>query len=150
MGKDEAFVAVTVDPKTEMEVQEILRAFPKKVAGKIKRKALRQAATVVANDAKTLAPVDTGAMKGEIKVRALDKQYKKNRSDIGMMVKVDSSRLMTRTGKDYPHSVAIEYGARHMSPKPFLRPAAKRNRETVADFYVLAVQEQIRDMRKSS
>jgi HK97 gp10 family phage protein len=52
------------------ELDRKLKLLPKKVAGKISRKALRAGSKVILKEAKALAPVATGTLKASLKVKS--------------------------------------------------------------------------------
>jgi HK97 gp10 family phage protein len=89
-----------------------LESFDKKMRNKVMRTALRKACYVLAKDIKARAPVDTGALKKSIKVRA----GKRKRDTITMIV--------TETG-GHPDAVPQfqEFGTRTEPAQPHFRPA---------------------------
>lgn len=65
------------------------------------------AALQVVNHAKELCPVDTGRLRGSIAY------------EIGAVNGLPSARI----GSNVEYAVYVELGTRHMSARPFLRPA---------------------------
>jgi HK97 gp10 family phage protein len=76
----------------------------------------------IADDARAVCPVDTGALKASI--------YTMMRED-GEAVRVGAdAKARGRDGAelDYTYSIYVELGTRYMSAEPFLRPALFRRR----------------------
>jgi HK97 gp10 family phage protein len=89
---------------------------PDKITAEIEKKAmdgLERAGERIASMARGLVPVDTGALKGSIRVRRLS-------GDPYLNVRVYAGSR-EKGGAFYAHMV--EYGTVKMSKKPFLRPA---------------------------
>lgn len=99
------------------ELHRALKDFDVSVHKKVIRYAVRQAAKPVLDAARRLVPVRTGALKRSLRIRALRRQRK--RTSIGVQVV---------TGRDFfkgdtYYGGMVEFGTRHMAPRPFLRPA---------------------------
>ena len=75
---------------------------------------LAEHAEKVAEDAKALAPVDTGALRDSIEV-----------------VKVDD--LNYQVVATAPYAIEVELGTAHQAAEPFLFPAAEANRAALKD-----------------
>lgn len=76
------------------EVRRLFRNLPGKVAKKILRKTLREALKPIAADARTRAPVRTGALREQIKVRA---RAKRKAGFIGLEIRVGSHNFAGKT-----------------------------------------------------
>jgi HK97 gp10 family phage protein len=101
----------------DKELQRALNALPGKVQKKIMRGALREAAKVVAAEARARVPVETGTLRDSIKVRAL----KGKRGSVGASVESGEGQFKDESF----YGAFIEFGTRNAPAKPFLRPAAK-------------------------
>ena len=69
-------------------------------------RAVRKAALDIERGAKTRAPVDTGNLKNSISVT------------------LGNTGLTAEIGPTAHYGVFLEYGTRHMSPRPYMGPAA--------------------------
>jgi len=122
----------------DKKLQRILDKLPGVVQRKLVRKALRAGAKMVLASAKSKVPVDEGALKKGLKVKAM----KRRKNRMGIVVehptrerlaalqkdKKKAERILTEKGY-YP--AAVEYGAPHMAARPHLRPALNENRAPV-------------------
>ena len=118
------------------KVMKALDKLPTAIQEKVVVGATRSATKVVADEAKRLAPVDTGRLKLSIGVaKAKKKDTKENhvkfyavpkstlRKTISAMVNGKKAKLKTL---DYAyHAHFLEFGTSKMSAKPFLRPAVE-------------------------
>ena len=84
--------------------------------GKASYEVTRKAQTVVAKtahdieaDAKSLAPVDTGALRNSISTT------------------ISNGGLSAEIGPTASYGAYVEFGTRRMSPQPFMRPAADQH-----------------------
>ena len=123
-----AAVGIIFDWENHDEVNALLKAWPKKIANKIKRSAARKASKVVQTEAKKNVPVDTGLLKKLIKVR---KHPKLKRGQIGFHVTVSPSELMDKSNKRYPYYMAVEYGTKNMRATSFMKRSADAVRPRV-------------------
>ncbi|MFO1007566.1 MAG: HK97-gp10 family putative phage morphogenesis protein [Planctomycetaceae bacterium] len=98
------------------QVSKLLQGLEKKVAKKCLRQAMRPAMKVVLEQAKKNAPVDTGAVKRNIKIRAA----KRSTRYIGINVQIGSEG--DYKGKQFYGSF-LEYGTRYIKPRAFLKNA---------------------------
>lgn len=105
------------------EVKAIFDAMPGKVQKKLIRHALRAAAKAIQEDAKRIAPDETGALAKSIKVRAM----KRSRTRVGVQVFTDSDSLQTDGKKGY-YAAFTELGTSREAAQPFLRPALEGNK----------------------
>lgn len=96
------------------DVTRALRQLPRKAQRAVIREAVKPGAELVADTARNKCPVDSGALKASIKVRAFSRK--------GLM----GFRIGTPKGffkGDEFYAGFIEYGTAHMAARPFLRPA---------------------------
>lgn len=115
------------------DLAKLLRALPAKVAKKILRKALREGAKLIQQEAVARAPVRTGTLRKNIKVRAATRL---KRGNIGVQVLAGKGDYLG----DVFYASFIEFGHRRgkrkggkvtrledkreeVPPKPFMRPA---------------------------
>jgi HK97 gp10 family phage protein len=98
---------------------------PAQITAEIEKTAmdrLEQAGEIIADRARALCPVDTGALKKSIRVRRLKGDPKLDvRIYAGNRVEGGSMKKGAARGAFYAHMV--EYGTVKMPAKPFLRPA---------------------------
>lgn len=105
-----------------------LHQFAEKSGGKVNRnvaKAIQRIAFAVLRDAKQNAPVRTGALRAS--GRVIEKSKLTQEVEFGG----------GGTGVNY--AAAVEYGTGRTSPKPFLRPAVKKNQEEANRLLVKAI-----------
>jgi len=122
------------------ELQVKLRTMPTRIANQLQRTAVRKAAHVVANKAKELVPVKTGALRKSIKVKAL-KRSRRNRGRVGARV-VTGKDLFK--GDTY-YGGMVEFGTKRMRARPFLRSAAQYTQDEVSGVFRAALKRAIRD-----
>ena len=142
------------------EVDKALGELPAKIANKLYRQALRKGGKLVAQQAqKNLAAndsIETGALQKGIKVRAFRNVYKTGafktlrsgqqvaikKADVGVQV-------VTSEGKHKDKGFGgaqVELGRPKTAPyqpKPFLRPALYDKENTIREFIVSDIQQQI-------
>ncbi|MGE0857796.1 MAG: HK97-gp10 family putative phage morphogenesis protein [Gammaproteobacteria bacterium] len=120
----------------DKRLQKKLDKLDKRVQKAIVRRGLRKAAKDVLESARAIVPVDTGALRDGLAVKAL----KPKRGSFGVQV-VTPTRAelgIPADAKGY-YPAVVEYGSdkRNLPPRPYLRPALDQNREkgkrTVAD-----------------
>jgi HK97 gp10 family phage protein len=131
-----------------------LIALGPRIAKKVVRQAIRPAAKGIQRTAQANAPVDTGALKKSIKVRAL----KRSRTRIGITVATNSSDNLFK-GKEF-YGGLLEFGFRRgkrtnaikqaqkkgkvlesdnrplVPPRPFMKPAFDSNRDRAGQMIV--------------
>lgn len=120
-------------------LDEIRRAFkllPTKVAKKVIRAAIRQSLKPVLATAKDLAPVDTGVLKGNIKLRAAARRRK---GSIALEVRVGPGDFKG----DQFYAAFIEYGTVKMPARPFMRPAYEVHKDTAKAEAITLIREGI-------
>ena len=86
--------------------------------------ALEEIAEKIRDDAKNLAPVDTGALRKSIRV---EKEGKLQFS----VVAGGGGVVNPKTGREVDYAGFVEFGTRRMSPKPYMQPALERNRAEI-------------------
>ena len=101
-----------------------LRGLESKAQKAILRKGLREAAKMIAAEARTRAPYDTGALRKGIKVRAA-----KSKKYIGMIVRTGTRAEMgiPETASHY-YPALLELGTSRLPARPYLRPALDEKR----------------------
>lgn len=102
-----------------------LRALDKKIAGKVVRTSLRRGMKTIQVAVKAACPVDTGALKRSIVVRA---SKARRRGIISIEVRIGEGDFKGDTF----YGAMIEYGTIRMPARPFIRPAFDRNEAAVA------------------
>ena len=129
----------------DARLQRKLHSLGNKIEKKIVRRALRTAAKVVLQAAKARVPVDTGALKKGLKVRAT----KRSRTIIGVHIRTPT-RAELGIHPDDPgyYPAVIEYGAEGHAAQPFLRPAMDeardKARQVIADSIRAGIAEAVR------
>ena len=91
----------------------------KRTRNQIFSRAARNACKMLAADVKTRIPVETGALKKSVKVRA----GKRKRDTIRMLV------IITGGPDEVGVPAHVEYGTANMPARPFLRPAVAAKRD---------------------
>lgn len=107
-------INVTVIGAAELEKK--LMSFEPKLARKVIRKALREAAKPVLAAAKANVPVDEGDLKKSLKVKALKKRKKGTYT-----IQVATSDGWFKGDQFY--GAFLEFGTSKMAARPFIRPA---------------------------
>lgn len=100
------------------EIDRALKQLPAVVGKKVIRQALRKGAKVIQAEAKRLAPVKTGRLKKEIKVRSGNRSRKR----VNVNVLVDGEKF--EGGDFYP--AYVEYGTPTAEAHPYMRPAYEK------------------------
>lgn len=147
-------VSIDINVTGLQEAMRKFQNFPPKLQQKIERKALRQAARIVANQMKARVPVDKGDMKGTIGVRA-PKRSRKNKDTLVMRAMTLPAKLEA-IGLKNPHW--IEYGApghqyfghgnSPLPPRPFARPAADASRGLCATVFQVGIRRGVDEICK--
>lgn len=123
--------AIDITMLGDKALQRRLNRLELKTGRKIVRRALRDAAKIHASAAKAEAPVDTGATKAGIRVRAVTGL---RRGNFGVM-----SRTGTREEMGIPsdskwyYPAIVEYGTPTTPANPFMRRAFEQNRQRMID-----------------
>lgn len=114
------------------EMENLLRQLPDYIAKKTLTKALREAAQPILDEARTLAPVGKES-KGRVRLRRT-KRGKVSISNYGKLkpslkivtvparLTAYSATVAVTVGKAF-WGMFVEFGTRHMSARPFMRPA---------------------------
>ena len=105
-----------------------------KMQRRVLRGALRAAARPVLKDAKARVPVRTGALKKAIGVAVTVKTVEST-ATIGVRRK--------RPGQPARRAHLVEFGTKHTSARPFLRPALDSKKEAVVRTLAEALKKQI-------
>jgi HK97 gp10 family phage protein len=92
-----------------------LQSLTPKLQAQALRKATREGAKVIQREAKALAPVQTGALRDSIKVKA----GKRKKGRISTLIQVGQGDFKGDTF----YGAMVEYGTRRMPARPFMTPA---------------------------
>ena len=124
----------------EREIIDIINLIGPTVGKKAMRQSLRRGAKFVVEDAKALAPRDTGQLERSISARA----QKRSRTSFGYsaIIKPDSPAAK--------YGFALEFGTKHIAADPFLRQAGYANRQKTYEFAVVDVKRVLRSMGRAS
>jgi HK97 gp10 family phage protein len=82
--------------------------------------ALDEIAGKIRDDARDLAPVDTGALRRSIRTE------KKGKLEV-LVIAGGGGVTNPRTGREVDYAGYVEYGTSRMSPQPYMRPALEKN-----------------------
>lgn len=127
-----------------------------KVPAKILTKATKTAATIVRNEARSNAPVDTGAMRRGLKLKSEKRRKHKRVYEVGFFGKAGKGEEFVRYSKSgkrafYPASQEYgwtdQYGHRHEG-KRFLRSAVDNNRENIRQTIMETMGNEIDKLKK--
>jgi HK97 gp10 family phage protein len=120
------------------ELADAMREMPERVAQNALRSAVAAGATVIREEARKLAPVDTGEMRRDILV----KRERGNRSNpmvATYSVFVRSGKKSRLAGKkrdvqrDSFYWRFVEFGTAKMAAQPFMRPAFEARKEAAVE-----------------
>lgn len=103
------------------------------VQKKLVRGAMRQAGKGMLDTARSLVPVDTGALKASLKLRALPR----SRQRFGV-------RVIVGQGLEDGRATFTEWGTRNSPAIPFLRPAFDQNEERAKRAFQSGLREAVR------
>lgn len=121
---------VTVEILGDEELRRKLRGLRRQELRRPLSRAARAEARKVLLTARSVVPVDTGALRRGLRVRAI----RRSRRRIGFQVQTPKRRKLGITRSGYYPS-AVEYGFRHarsgrqVPARPYIRPAFERNVE---------------------
>lgn len=121
---------VTVKVEGLAELDRALRELlPASVRGRPLRAAVAAGARIVAKEAKSRVPVDSGLVRSRIRVMSNPQQQRQARAESVVGVRRSGK---ARKDQDPYYWRFVEFGTRKMRARPFLRPAleAKRNEAT--------------------
>lgn len=100
-----------------------LKLLPDRIKKKVLRQAMRTGIKIVAEEMRAQAPVDSGLMKEQIKVRAA----RRSRTRIEIDAKISGHpglyKTSATTNKTVFYPAIVEYGTRKQPPNPFGRRA---------------------------
>jgi HK97 gp10 family phage protein len=143
-----------------LEVQKALSKLAPTIQEKVVVGATRAAAKVVADEAKSRVPVDTGLLKKSIGVAKAKKKdtpkdvvkfYVVPKSKIKFTTKgtMDGKAVKVKTNTSAFHAHFIEFGTEKMAARPFLRPAMESTRtEVVTAFQKYALKRVDKEVAK--
>jgi HK97 gp10 family phage protein len=126
----------------DKDLDRLLGALPAKMQKKFVRSALRKAGKIVLSKARDAVPVETGALKKGLKLRALKRQKYRigvavehpTRERLAELQKDEAKGERIRTEKGY-YPAAVEYGAPHAPARPHLRRGLEESKDSaVATF----------------
>ena len=126
------------------EVIKNMEAIKDELKGDPLRSSLRKALTPIVNEAKALAPVDTGRLRDAIKTRPLPPDDIPAGFSDGQELFVVSSRKKDKDAPDnawYWHFV--EFGTKNQNREPFLAPAFDSKRKEAIDVFVQEMRAQL-------
>lgn len=110
-------IKVDISNSDLKKIEKKLKEVGGKKAASAIRKGSRAGAKIIASKTKDLVPVNTGALKRAIKVRAL----KRSRTRIGAQVQLSGSAFSGRFYGGY-----VEYGTKKHKGAQFMRKASKQ------------------------
>lgn len=124
------FVDIQVSGGAELQAK--LRKLDLALQKKIVRKALRKAWRPVLAATIAKVPVDTGALRAGIKLRAL----KARKGNFGVQVMLPRrDELDIDNSSPWYYPAILEYGHENAAPRPFLRPAFDENRDRALNIF---------------
>ena len=91
-------------------LERVLKRLPGQISERLLANALRAGGRVIQEEARARVPVKTGRLRDSIIVTKVPSEGQ------GVVVTVGTSRKA-------PYGHLVEFGTRHSSPRPFLRPA---------------------------
>jgi len=86
--------------------------------------ALDEISEKIRDDAKSFAPVDTGALRKSIHVE------RKGKLEVSI-VAGDGGVINPRTGREVDYAGYVEFGTSRASPQPYMQPALEKNRDEI-------------------
>ncbi len=131
--------------------KEVLRKLRELEDGVLREKvfgALQRGGEAVAEEARARVVVDTGRLKESIKVKShsrtlsvkVEADYPKN-----TRLRKRKTRKQKAGSKEY-YAMAVEYGTRHVSARPFLMPAGEAKARMITDEVEKALEEALHDV----
>ena len=116
-----------------------LKRLPVIAQRKVVRRAMRDAARPVLAEAQRLCPVDSGAMRASLKIRAAGAK-----AGMGVVVQTGSrEELGIPADQPFYYPFAVEYGHRNAAAHPFMRPAMDNMRPTAMAIVARVVRERL-------
>lgn len=126
----------------DKELQTKFRLLPIKVQRKLLRQGMRKAGKLVRDEARRLVPVDTGALKKSLKVRAAIRK----RGSFGARIMTgERAELGIDPGASGYYPAVVEFGSKTQPAQPYLRAAADAKRDEVFSIMRGAVRDGIRE-----
>jgi HK97 gp10 family phage protein len=121
-------------------LEEKLHELGPKLAKSALRKALKAGAKILEDDAKSRAPVDTGALRESIKTK-ISMSPKNDRGSASVGPMFDLASLKKGSDKDKSQSpgvygMIVEFGNKRQRASPFLRPAFDSKGEAVVAQFI--------------
>lgn len=113
-----------------------LKEVSDKIAKKHLRTAGRKAMTIVRDQVKANAPVDTGKVKTNV---AMQVTLRRNTLTVRVGVRGGAKKNLTTPY----YWRMVEFGTRHMPARPFLVPALEQNTQAVLDEFTKTLGEQL-------
>jgi len=134
------FVDITLLGAPELQAQ--FKLLPLKVQKKLLRQGMRKSGKLVRDEARRLVPVDSGALKKSLKVRAAPGK----RGSFGIRIMTgERSELGIDPDASGYYPASVEFGSRTQPAQPYLRAAADAKREEVFSIMRAAVRDGIRE-----
>lgn len=124
------------------ELEKKLLSFEPKLGKKIIRQALRSGAKLILAEAKANVPVDTGALRDSLKVRAM----RKRKHRYGVMVQTSEGWFK---GEQF-YGAFVEFGTDKMAAQPFVRPAFDSEKEAAEKTIVDGIRQGIEQVGASN
>lgn len=118
------------------ELQDKLRTLAPNVARNGLRAAVSAAAADVRNEARALAPVDTGEMRRDIQIKR-ERASTTFRAIYSVFVRSGKKSRLAGKGRDVQKDSYywrfVEFGTSKMAARPFLRPAFERTKQQAVE-----------------
>lgn len=115
---------ISIDVLGDKRLQRKLLRLEPKVQRKVVRQAMREAARPVLEAAKARVPVDSGALRDSLKIRAATKKRTGRRGQIGVVVTTEDGFFQ---GEQF-YGAFLELGTSQQPARPYLRPAIDEKR----------------------
>lgn len=126
------------------EVRKALADLPARISKNVIRRAMYAGAVVIRDDARTRAPVETGALRSSIVAKASTTKEGEIYGSVGVDRKTFSrGKRKGRKPRRYAH--LVEFGTVKSKAQPFLRPAMDTNIDRVLDVIAEAMRKGIDD-----
>lgn len=110
--------------KGDRELQRRFSAMTRRVQGNALRNAVRAGAIIVRDEARAIAPRDTGLMAKKIHIKV----RRSRRGMSRMAVRTGTRTQMGMVADDFYYPGAVEFGTSEMNAQPFMRPAYDNKR----------------------
>lgn len=133
----------TVDIRGQRETIRALETLSAKLQRKAIAKSSRIAGKLLMAAGKARAPVDTGALKQSIKVRAIKRN---RRGDVGVVVGTSQREFVG----DLFYGAMVEYGTEKMQARPYMRPAYEENKDEIISTFQREIRNQVTSLRSAN